>query len=822
MIRRLLVSVALLLAGNHLFSQISDTSFWSPNGTVNALLLKDSLLFAGGDFDMVSPVTGRFIRLDSATAAVAPGWPVISGSVYCMAKDHLGRLYVGGSFNTVGAYSWRNLFRLLRNGQVDPSFHPDPSGPVYCIDTDTNFVYFGGDFTMFDGNSRSRGAAIKTGDAYDSLQLAYFAYDSILPFDAQANGAIYAIQVLKGGYAVAIGGEFTSSGGSPIPYLELLYASTGNFYPYGNSFWAAQPGINGTVRTIREYHNKLYVGGDFTAFASIPRMGIGVVETYSGYVQTVDLNNQPAYDAAMNGTVRDIEILGDKVYVGGKFGIVDGNFRSNLTCLDTLLHVLAWNPFADKQVFALQPSLDSSFFYVAGDFHYLGTDSVYYAGAVDTASAAGIHNWNPWFDGAAYTLMPDTLGHVYAGGVFNGAGGVLRHNLCAINVNTGRPVSWKPVVNNVVHCLYNNTTTVFVSGTFSLIDQQSRIGLAAFDLSTFALTAFNPGTDGLVRTMCGDQSRLYVGGNFSVAGGQARANLACIDIAASAATAWNPGCSGTVNKIIADNNWLYVGGFFPLIGGQPRQNLARVSLATGVPDWFWQCDADNGIYTMDLFNGNLYFGGWFTQVAGQGRAHIAAADTLTGALLSFNPMCNNYVHTFARYNDDLFVSGDFDIAGTSLPYKRMAAFDIGNGQYENWAPYPDLMALSMQATAPSLYAGGSFHTIGYNFHPFLAKLSVQYVTAIPGWNEPVDAQWFCLQNPAADMLTVRSHSLLTGAEIHFSVFDIAGNLIQEGTRTVVPGAAQISVDIRELDRGMYFIRLAGEQGSVSVLKFQHQ
>src|SRR4051812_36917265 len=117
--RRLLVVLTIFLIGECLHAQVADPLLWAPNGPVNAVLLKDSLLYVGGDFTQVSPVTGHFTLLDSSTAAVVPGYPLIGGRVDCMAKDSLGRVYVGGLFDKVGSHLCNNLFRLTPQGTFD-------------------------------------------------------------------------------------------------------------------------------------------------------------------------------------------------------------------------------------------------------------------------------------------------------------------------------------------------------------------------------------------------------------------------------------------------------------------------------------------------------------------------------------------------------------------------------------------------------------------------------------------------------------------------------------------------------------------------------
>lgn len=818
MIRRLLVILNLLAGVFSAHSQTGDPNLWSPNGPVNSIVLRDSLLYVGGDFSQVSPVAGRLVRLDSATAGLAPAFPFITGKINCMAKDSLGRIYVGGDFAQVGSYPYRNLFRLDTLGNVDTTFVPDPDGEIFTLSTDSFRLWIGGDFLNINGFNRMRGAAIHVTERQifvdtqgDSSYILAAAPDTLNYFDPQAQGPIYSLCIDSAGLNVIAGGDFAGIGGFPITYIAKLKPETGQSAGLGNSFWQSSPNANGPVRVVRTYRNRIYLAGDFTAMGLDPRMGLAVIRFDNGMLLTTDSLNQPAYNAGINGPVRDIELIGDKLFIAGHFGIVDGLFRSNIACLDTMLNVQSWIADADKEVYDIQRWGTNTLCF-GGNFHTVNGDTAYYLSLVDRNTAA-VQNWNPMFDGNVYAIMPASNGKIYAGGTFNGAAGVLRENLCAINVNTRRPTNWSPKVNAPVQTLYADANTLYVAGDFQQINQQLRNRIAAYDLQTLSLNAFNPGVNGLVRAMVSDQSKLYIGGNFTNAGGQNRNNIAAITIANSQATVWNPGCAGTVNKIILDNDWMYLGGFFSQAGGQPRQNLARIHTSTGVIDWNWNCDTDNGVYDMELYNGYLYFGGWFDHAAGQARNHLGAADTLTGALISFDPGVDNYVRSFARWNDDLFIGGAFATVETVTNYPRLANYDLGDDQFDIWAPMPNAMPETMQASQNWLYIGGGFSNAGFAFHPYLAMLSVNFVT---GLNETLHTQNSGINlypNPTADQVFVSVNGLEPGRVCDLAITDLTGRIIFSESSVSGTELSHHRIDISTFPSGLYLCTIT-ENGLV--------
>jgi hypothetical protein len=802
--KRLLVFILIFFAGKTAFAQLSDTSLWIPNGPVRTVLLHDSLLYVGGDFTQVSPITGHFVSIDSSSAAVVYPIPQVNGKVNCMARDSAGYTYVGGLFGQVGSFSCANLFRLTPQGNFDPTFITNPDDEVNTLYVNQDILYVGGNFQNIDGIARKRGAAFSVTESYDTVIVDTVIMhrnvaDTLLAFDAGSNGPIYAFCADTLTHGLIVGGSFTNIGGAPNFDIAKLDWSSGTFIQYGNSAWTAVPQINGAVRSIKIVGSKIFIGGDFTAFATTQRKGLAVLAVTSGYL----LN----FDAGMNGTVRDIEVLNNNLYFGGNFSVVDGNFRSNLACVDQSLNLLPWNPSSSGPIYDLS-IWDSTAFCVGGNFKFLGIDSCYYAGIIDTNGF--VHVFNPKFDAAVNAVMPAfSGGKFWAGGDFTGAGGVLRDNFCAININTKRPNNWAPKFNNTVTTLYADNTQLYVAGDFSTVSNQLRGRLCSFDIATNALTTFNPIVNGYVRTIAEENSQLFIGGNFSLVGTTARNNIASIDIATSQAASWNPGCAGTVNKIILDGDYVYIGGFFTQAGGQMRQNLARISATTALADFSWSCDEDNGIYDMNLYNGQLFIGGWFQHAANQTRNYFAAVDTSSGNLLAFNPTIDNYIRGMERYNGDFFLSGAFLYVNGIQQRSHLCNYDFANGNFSSWAPQPDVFPESMQVSQNWLYIGGSFINAGYRYHPYLAMIDINSVTGIAQNNLSENSGMEVWPNPAGDFVFV---SLPNQKIKTVEVMNVDGQMVKEETDLSGNGISQI--DLSFLSAGMYFVKVTCANGIV--------
>ncbi len=806
--KRLLVIALFLFAGKIALAQIADTTLWMPNGTVNALLLRDSLLYVGGDFDQVSPVVGHFVAVDSSSAIVLTPFPFVKGKINCMVRDSKGYVYVGGNFSKVGNYNCENLFRLTPQGNFDPNFIYIPNGEVFVLSIYDDTLYLGGNFSSIGGFGRGRGAAISLTMNYMTMVYS----DSLLPFDPNSDGPIYAICPDTLSHQLIVGGDFLHIGGGLIANLCKLFLSTGQYVPSGNSVWTAVPQVFGPVRSIAVHRNKIYVAGDFDSFASTIRKGIGVLSP-NGHLLTLDVPSGNTYDAGLNGHVRDIKFVGNKLFIGGNFSVADGHIRNNLACLDTFLNVLPWNPSADGQVYNLAP-WDTTSICVGGAFHMVGADTCYYAALVELDSLGTVHHWNPKFDGAVYATLPaSTGGKVWAGGDFIGAGGILCNNLVAINTNTKAPNNWRPKINYPVSTLFADSFNLFLAGDFTQINSLPRIGIASFNLSNGNLNSFNPGVNGAIRTMASSNSQLLIGGNFTNVGGQLRDNIACVDINSGTTTAWNPGCAGTVNKIIIDGDHVYVGGFFSQTGGQFRDNLARLSLATGIADWTWACNTDNGIYDMDLYNGALLIGGWFQNVSGQARTYAASVDTISGSLLPFNPFFSNYIREFERYNQDLFISGVFSTVSGNILRPNLCDYDFTNAAFDSWTPVPNSFPYTMQASQNWLYIGGSFQSVGYQYHPNLDRISINWVTGISENNLPQISGIKIFPNPTNEIVYVSLENGWRKSKT-IQVMDINGQIVMEENVSSFQNIFY-SLNLSELSSGIYVVRVLDNDGNES-------
>jgi|GEM_PF-2904648 len=778
---RLLAIFSSLLVWSGVLAQIPDSTFWVTNGPVKSLQLKDSILFVGGEFDHIDPISGSFVRLDTFTALPDPAVFKVNGTVHAMARDFRGYVYVAGEFTRAGHQNVENLFRLRPNGSFDNNFVHTVNGPIYCLNARDSILYIGGEFTQIDGEPRTNAAAL-------DLNL-----NDVSPFDPQVNGPVYCMaQDTAYGYLL-IGGDFTGVRTFSPPYIAKVSFEFGDPLTFNAVPWTATPNTNGPVYALEVCNEEVYMGGEFTSFSSIQRRGLAVLNLSNGLIS--------GKNAGCNGKVYALTLQAERLYVGGDFSLMGGNFRDNLACLDTGMTLLPWSPATDDVVRCIG-ALDSNSLMIGGDFIQVNGDTCMRAAIIDTIGIGFVHNWDPEINATVWAVLADTLHRMYAGGSFFAMGGFTRRNLCSININTGRATAWNPFVNYGVETLQLSGDTLYLSGQFTVVNNLTRDRLAAIDISTFSTTSFNPACDGLVRTIAVTDSFVYVGGNFTMLGGFPRGNIGRVDKFSGLTNYWNPNCLGTVNSVLPTDEWIYVAGFYNTIGGMTRNNLSRISPVNGGADWNWICDTDDGIYRAEFYNNEMILGGWFNTINGQSSPDFARMDTATLLLQPAPFLTNGYVQTFTRYNDDFFVSGNFNLIDNGYkPY--LFDYDVVNGAPDVWTPAPDAPTATMVATADRIFIGGGMKVTGGVYQPYLQSLNVQWVTGTDdiASNPTTDFRMYPI--PASTEMNIVVNSETTISK--YTITDIAGKQVKSDDVSFQNGQATINVS--ELGSGMYFITL---------------
>ena len=215
------------------------------------------------------------------------------------------------------------------------------------------------------------------------------------------------------GDVMYVGGNFTTvrnqDGTSSVaqPYLAAFDATTGEWIP---SF---RPKINRQVRAlVRLPGDRLAVGGDFTTVNGSTRRGLAVF-TATGALDTTWTTGVVQTTGDKKPTVRALDVVGGRLYVGGRFTHVRkgstsaalpfvARVSSSSGSLDT-----RWAPRINGTVADLDTSTDGTRVYLAGYMTKSRSTTVRKGVALSTAATAPLASsvWTPTYSTSGSTYQ---------------------------------------------------------------------------------------------------------------------------------------------------------------------------------------------------------------------------------------------------------------------------------------------------------------------------------------------------------------------------------------------------------------------------------
>jgi trimeric autotransporter adhesin len=378
-----------------------------------------------------------------------------------------GKLYVGGSFTTLGDGTPANrIVTWSSTSSFDDVFRSSLlpaagfSSNVASVAMFDGKVYVGGTFAFTsDGTTSANRIAAWDGSVWSNLTI------------GASNGVGSAVRTLAVfGSKLYVGGLFTTlgDGTTSAKYIAAWDGSAWSILPIGSS-----NGIGGQVVALAVFGGKLYVGGFFTT------LGDGTSAKYIAAWDGSAWSTLPIGSSnGVGGTVSALAVFGGKLYVGGQFtALGDGTTSAN--------RIAAWDgsswsalPIGSSNgVVALVNALSvfGGKLYVGGTFTTLGDG---------TTSANRIAAW----DGSAWSALP-----------IDSSNGVGSGTVSALSVFSGK---------------------LYVGGVFTTLGDgtTSANRIAAWDGSTWSALSVggSNGLSGPVSAMAANgSSYLYIGGGFT-------------------------------------------------------------------------------------------------------------------------------------------------------------------------------------------------------------------------------------------------------------------------------------------------------------------
>ncbi|WP_306580675.1 delta-60 repeat domain-containing protein [Dokdonella sp.] len=269
-----IVSVATLLAMlPALPAQAADVDpgFLNPDasGDIDALALQpDGKLLVGGGFDEIGgQIRNRAARLN-ANGSADTGFADPNATYWVTALAALpdGKVLVAGAFEDIGAgYTRKHVARLNANGSVDTSFgDPDASTVVEALAVQPDGkVFVGGSFITIGGQDRNYVARLNLNGSLDTA----FA-------EAGVDYDVHALALQPDG-KLFVGGEFSHVAGQPRSGVARLGANGGLDTSFANPALSDIDGWDAVVHALAlQPDGKLLVAGQFVKVGTQQRTSI--------------------------------------------------------------------------------------------------------------------------------------------------------------------------------------------------------------------------------------------------------------------------------------------------------------------------------------------------------------------------------------------------------------------------------------------------------------------------------------------------------------------------------------------------------------------
>jgi hypothetical protein len=492
------------------------------------------------------------------------------------------------------------------------------------------------------------------------------------------------------GRSLYVLGTFARVGTAERVDLAALDTSTGRVLP-----WNPAPpritvreadGPETTVEALEAGRSAIFVSGWFDRIGGAKRQYLAALDPTTGRA-TSWLPAHGRTEADLGS--RSLVVANGRVYLGGHFRRIDGAPRAGFAAFDENTgDLLPWRPRWEADwAEAIAPSGKSVFavgYVDEGDGHRV-------VSAFDTRTAAR----RPWVGAAPngdVRAAAAAASMLVLGGSFDGAAGVLRTNLVAIDLRTGEPTDWDPeptadAPSNVLS-IAATPSHVVIGGEFTRAGGKRRDGLAVLDARTGRATWAPP--PGYYRPFAVLESVLYLSTDDS--------RIVAFDLESGRRTGWEALVGGNISALTVGDSDVYAG--VSLDYG--RLDLCSID-ASSAEVTTWNAEivdtwAAGEITALTLGDSMLYVGGEFDTVGEVKRDGLAAFDIDSTELTGWRPKLSGYLDTVAATPTVVYAGG----------VSTLLALDAASARRELWSTTPltaESEASAILVAPPYVYVG---------------------------------------------------------------------------------------------------------------------
>lgn len=286
---------------------------FASNAVIKALAADSSGLYVGGSFSSYRGVsrTGLLkLNLDTADEdATFNQGTGLNAQVLSLALDS-SYLYVGGQFSTYQGNTRNRILKLDKDTAADQhgTFAAGTgfNGNVEALVVDSSYLYCGGSFSTYQGNTRGRIAKLDKTTAAD--QHGTFAAGT--GFNSQVT-----CLALHSGY-LFVGGVFTSFNGNTRNLLVKLDATTAADQ---NATFAVGSGFDQNVMGLATDGTYLWAVGWFITYQGNSRLGIVKLDFTTAADQNGTFDASVGFNDPTNGQafMQWVLLIGTALFTGG-------------------------------------------------------------------------------------------------------------------------------------------------------------------------------------------------------------------------------------------------------------------------------------------------------------------------------------------------------------------------------------------------------------------------------------------------------------------------------------------------------------------------
>nr|WP_210409406.1 hypothetical protein [Leptospira bourretii] len=669
---------------------------------VNAIASYNDQIIIGGDFQFVGPSTGNVVYLETSNGKVLPNrycpYLKVVGTTGIAISDGNGGFYIGGEFYAVQGVEKFSIAHILPGCQLDHNFTVpnDNNKSVYTLLLAGDFLYAGGYYT--DDNS---GYLVRVNRYTGALDTSFAPNPNTLVSDLETDGdSLYVCGDFTniGGYAKNALVKFSLSTGLVIPSftttitggscLDLHYGTDASgspviyavgdlttptfnralsFFPDG-SLTTWNPNPNAKVNSIQQYHNTIYLGGDFTTING---------GTTSNYLVSVNNSTGTAintnYGIGASQPVATLQIIENTLYLTGEFTSVKSVPRNYAAALS----------LPDESVTAFNPTYDNGITNPGSGIVSAGNGVVLFTSSRSTVNV------------------------------------VARNHFAVLDEVTGAPIEGTPYFDFPIKALHRIGNRLFVGGSFTSIVGQSRNRFAILDLPNYQLSPINIVLSGNpdIRTITSDESQIYVGGNsLTNVNGQTRNGVFALNSSDLSVSGWNPdlGIGSSGESILVVNDLVFIGGLYSGINGDGvTTNYQAVDKVSGIKRGIPSTNnfPSSGVYAQSLVGSKIFLGGQFTTIGSLGTFNSIAVYNLASQSYELpNPVfSDNIVNHIAAYPDgNVLIGGSFTTLNGIPDHYSLGVFNSNTNTLSPWkSSINDVVYTSMYKNG-KYYIGGAF------------------------------------------------------------------------------------------------------------------